>query len=46
MANKISKNKKQTKPVRKNKGLSGLQIAFIVVSAIIVLSMLLALLQS
>ena len=45
MASKTSKNKKQTKPERKSNRLSGLQIAVIIISAIIVLSMVLSLIQ-
>jgi predicted nucleic acid-binding Zn ribbon protein len=45
MASKTSKNKKQIKPERKNNRLRGLQIAVIIISAIIVLSMVLSLFQ-
>jgi hypothetical protein len=45
MANKTSKTKNQNKPVRKANRPSGLQIAIIVFSAIIVLSMVLSLIK-
>jgi len=45
MANKTSKNKIQNKPVRKSNRPSTLQIAVVIISAIIVLSMVLSLIQ-
>jgi len=45
MANKTSKNKNQIKPVRKSNRPSTLQIAIVIISAIIVLSMVLSLFQ-
>jgi len=42
MANKTSKNKKQTKPTRKSSRIGRLQIAIIIISAIVVLSMVLS----
>ena len=45
MANKTSKTKKQNKPTRKSNRPSKLQIAVVVFSAIIVLSMVLSLIK-
>jgi hypothetical protein len=45
MANKTSKNKNQNKPVIKGNRPSTLQIAIVIISAIIVLSMVLSLIK-